>query len=293
MRIFRNKYGEVRSGYKIISVLLTTSICQSLVGVFLYIFIGRSMLINSMGDGIGVIRTLVIELILIFTPILFWIALEKKGVNKMGLINIKKAYKEFIVGLVFGAITISVSAIVLIGFNEVQIRYTAKGVGTIKLLIGSLITYISVGFAEEILCRGYIMSILKRTRNKYAVIIISSLIFAAMHLGNYGITPLAFLNLALVGALFAYMFMKSKNIWMCIGYHITWNYFQGAIWGFSVSGTEENGICSLTSLSDNLINGGAFGPEGGLVVTVITCLAFIFVYRYYINKDANEFMDMV
>lgn len=292
MKIFRNKYGEIRSGYKIITVLFIALLLQAIVGIFISVLVNRSLFVSFMTNEINTIITLISELILIFIPILFWVSLENKSIGKMGLTDLKRSYRELIIGLALGAVTISISAVVLIAFNEVEIKYTSTGIETIKNLIYSLILYISVGFAEEILCRGYIMSTLKRTRNKYAVIVISSLIFAAMHLGNYGITPLAFFNLALVGALFGYMFMKSKNIWMCIGYHITWNYFQGAVWGFSVSGTGKKGICTITNLGENFINGGSFGAEGGIVVTIVTCLAFIFVYMYYKDKNLDEFLNM-
>ena len=88
------------------------------------------------------------------------------------------------------------------------------------------------------------------------------------------------------------MFMKSKNIWMPIGYHITWNYFQGYIWGFKVSGTNSNGLYAIENITNNIINGGDFGPEGGVIVTIIICLTFYFVYRYYKNDNIEDFMKI-
>ena len=210
----------------------------------------------------------------------------------MGITSIKKGYKELIVGLVLGAITMSVVAIVIITVGDVKlINPISKPQVSISLLYG-LIGFIFVGFGEEILSRGYIMSVLKQTRNKWIVLIGPALIFAALHLGNNGIDVLSFINLFLVGVLFAYMFMKSKNLWMPIGYHITWNYFQGYIWGFGVSGISVNGLYKVENISSNIINGGAFGPEGGIIVTIITCLTFYFVYRYYKNSDVDEFMKI-
>ena len=58
-----------------------------------------------------------------------------------------------------------------------------------------------------------------------------------------------------------YLFMKTKNIWMCIGYHITWNYFQGDIFGFLVSRNVTDSIYTIKTISPNIINGGSFGQK--------------------------------
>ena len=136
------------------------------------------------------------------------------------------------------------------------------------------------------------MSVLKQTRNIWLILIGPALIFAALHLGNEGIDVLSFINLFLVGVLFAYMFMKSKNIWMPIGYHITWNYFQGYIWGFGVSGISVDGLYKIENVTNNIINGGAFGPEGGIIVTIVTCLMFIFVYWFYRDEKIDDFIGI-
>lgn len=104
-----------------------------------------------------------------------------------------------------------------------------------------------------------------------------------------GILP--FVNIILIGVLFAYMYLLSGNIWMCIGYHITWNYFQGNIFGFLVSGTSSRGLLTTVIEKDTIINGGAFGPEGGLVVTFIILLGFIFVKSFYKGKSYTFLSD--
>ena len=86
--------------------------------------------------------------------------------------------------------------------------------------------------------------------------------------------------------------MKSKNIWMPIGYHITWNYFQGYIWGFGVSGISVNGLYKVENVTNNIINGGAFGPEGGIIVTIVTCLTFGIVYWFYKEEKIDDFIGI-
>lgn len=304
--IFKNKYNEVRSGWKIFLVFLLAGAltlgASFLLGIVMsIIFLAKGNIdllnnINIQGTAeykfIFYISSCMSNLLIIISSIIIWKLFEKKKISSMGITSIKKGYKELIVGLGLGAITMSIVAIGIVAIGDVKlVKPINKPNISIYLLYG-LIQFIFVGFGEEILSRGYIMSVLKQTRNKWIILIGPALIFAALHLGNNGIDVLSFINLFLVGVLFAYMFMKSKNIWMPIGYHITWNYFQGYIWGFKVSGTSTNGLYQIENVTNNIINGGAFGPEGGIIVTIIICLTLGFVYWFYKDKSIDDFMEV-
>lgn len=302
--IFKNKYNEVRSGWKILLVFLLSCALTFGVSMLMGVIMAIVLLIKGNTDylmNFNIESTAEYELIFqisnsvgnilfILSCIIIWKLFEKKKIDKMGITSIKSGYKELIVGLVLGAVTISIAAIVIIAIGDVKLINPISEPQISMSLLYGLISFIFVGFGEEILSRGYIMSVLKQTRNKWIVLIMPSLIFAALHLGNSGIDLLSFVNLFLVGILFAYMFMKSKNIWMPIGYHITWNYFQGYIWGFKVSGTNSNGLYEVENITNNIINGGAFGPEGGIIVTIVICLTFGFVYWFYKDKKIDDFI---
>ncbi|WP_133015473.1 CPBP family intramembrane glutamic endopeptidase [Clostridium cuniculi] len=304
--IFKNKYNEVRSGWKILLVFLLSYALMFGLSMLVGIIMGIVLLIKGNGDYlinfnlestaeyelIFQISTSISNILLIISCIIIWKLFEKKKINKMGITSIKKGYKELAIGLVLGAITMSIVAVIIIAIGDVKlVNPISKPQVSISLLYG-LIGFIFVGFGEEILSRGYIMSVLKQTRNKWLILIGPALIFAALHLGNEGIDVLAFINLFLLGVLFAYMFMKSKNIWMAIGYHITWNYFQGYIWGFEVSGISVNGLYKVENVTNNIINGGAFGPEGGIIVTIVTCLTFGFAYWFYKEEKIDDFIGI-
>lgn len=304
--IFKNKYNEVRSGWKILLVFLLSYALIFGASMLIGVIIGMILLIKGKSDYlinfniestaeyelIFQISTSISNILFIISCIIIWKLFEKKKINKMGITSIKNGYKELCVGLILGAITMSIVAIIIIAIGNVKlINPISKPQISISLLYG-LIGFIFVGFGEEILSRGYIMSVLKQTRNKWLILIGPALIFAALHLGNDGIDVLSFVNLFLVGVLFAYMFMKSKNIWMPIGYHITWNYFQGYIWGFGVSGISVNGLYKVENITNNIINGGAFGPEGGIIVTIVICLTFGFVYCFYKEEKIDDFIGI-
>ncbi|WDC84502.1 hypothetical protein PL321_01700 [Caloramator sp. mosi_1] len=83
------------------------------------------------------------------------------------------------------------------------------------------------------------------------------------------------------------MTLKTNNLMMAIGYHLTWNYFQDNVFGLPVSGQSPNGIIKVSNLKDNFITGGAFGPEAGILSTIVIILGFLFVYRFVKGEATN------
>lgn len=299
--IFKNKEGHIRCGWKIILTYLLSFAIITVVNICLGIIIGvvyavrgnnsLSELERFLGGDIGLLISCTLNNSgYILGSIFLWKLLDKKKVEDMGITSIRKGKKELLIGLLMGAVSITIVCIALLIFGDAQlVNSISEPKISLSALIG-LVSFIFVGFGEEIFGRAYIMSILKQTKNKWAIILISSIIFAALHLFNNAIGILPLINLFLAGILFGYMFMKSNNIWMPIGFHITWNYFQGYIWGFQVSGNEVNGIYQVKTMSNNIINGGAFGPEGGLVVTFILIISLLFVRLYYRDKIIEDFI---
>jgi membrane protease YdiL (CAAX protease family) len=178
--------------------------------------------------------------------------------------------------------------VILLTGNGYMVSWTPRFTANTVLY---LFVFIIVGFAEELLTRGYVMSVLRQTKCMPLVIATSSVLFSLMHIKNNSFSLIPFINIVLAGLLFAYMFIKSGSIWMPIGYHITWNYFQGCVYGFPVSGHGSQGIFNMQYASDTILNGGAFGPEGGLVVTIVLIVSFMFI-KWYFRNSTFQFMDM-
>ncbi len=306
--MFKNREGKVRSGWKIAAVLAifygSVLIISMVIGIIVsgmlmasgdlqagatalsYTYTERGQKIM---ENVNMIMMFIQEVITIILPILAWKISTKRKLSDMGFTPLKSDYKELFAGLILGIVSICIvfAAIILSGHAEVA---TWKPHFAVSQLV-YLLMFIMVGFAEELLSRGYIMSVLRQTKSIAAIMIIPSVIFALLHSLNSGIGVVPYINLTLVGVLFSYMYLKSGNIWMPIGYHITWNYFQGNVFGFKVSGTEVEGMLLTSNTKDSILNGGAFGPEGGLFVTVVLLIGFVVVNLYYRNKKF-DFLSM-
>lgn len=143
-----------------------------------------------------------------------------------------------------------------------------------------LITFIAVGWSEELLNRGYWLVNLSEGLNVRWAVIISSAVFSLMHLSNPNVSYQGLLGLFLSGLFFAYCYLRTRQLWLPIGVHIGWNFFEGAVLGFPVSGLELYRLVSQRVEGPAWATGGAFGPEAGLVLLPPLALGMALAYVY-------------
>jgi membrane protease YdiL (CAAX protease family) len=217
---------------------------------------------------------------MILAPFLTYAIFEKKNKWSMGLQQ-SYAVKSMIQGLMAGILLISMSFLVIWRFNGLQIDSIQYDSETLRGVGISFGLFILVAFSEEILFRGYIQGLLRNHYGANRAIIHSSILFALLHIMNPGIlsTPFTLINIFLIGIFFAVTRELTGGIWLPIGFHLTWNFFQGNIFGFAVSGTDSKTIISISTQGNSLISGGEFGAEGSILATVIILIACIIVIK--------------
>jgi hypothetical protein len=69
-------------------------------------------------------------------------------------------------------------------------------------------------------------------------------------------------------------------LWISIGLHIGWNFFEGPVFGFPVSGLETTALLIHSDTGPALITGGSFGPEAGFIVLPIMAIGAGLTYLY-------------
>src|SRR5581483_6741863 len=96
-------------------------------------------------------------------------------------------------------------------------------------------------------------------------LVASSVVFAALHLANPGAGVVSTLTLVVAGLLLGSAYLATRTLWLPMGLHFGWNFFQGPVFGFPVSGTEESTLLRLAPSGAPLLTGGRFGPEASVV----------------------------
>lgn len=156
----------------------------------------------------------------------------------------------------------------------------------------------SVGFYEEVVFRGYVLpnlkeglTILKITpvQATIAAVLISSGVFGFAHYGNLNATIFAVLNIVLAGVMLSIPLILTGRLALSIGLHFGWNFFQGGVFGFRVSGQSvRHSIIEIQQGGNEFWTGGSFGPEGG-AIGVLGVIFLMIVTLVYIRKIKGDF----
>lgn len=237
-----------------------------------------------------------IFLVLTFGPILLilwvWLALfEKRPFWTIGLER-ARAGKRYLRGLLIGLLmfiaSISISA--LLGYIDVEAGDPQRqGIIALGGVLLVFLGWMVQGAAEEAITRGWILPTIGARYKPLLGIIIASVIFTLFHSLNPNLSPIAILNLFLFG-LFATLFaLYEGGLWGVFSIHTAWNWAQGNLFGFEVSGMLPPGgtIFNLVEVGPDVITGGPFGPEGGFAVTMVLIASCIIVWMMAGQKQRS------
>ena len=283
--IFKNRYGEPRSGWPIAAGLILILIAQ--MASYSFASDGRE-------DDIflKIIVTLVYGILAVGGILLLFKLFYSRPLRQMGIIK-EGFFIELLHGFAIGAISTALIFFVLIFSGEAQVlsmnqsRLFSTG---IVIELASVFTFV---VSEELFARGLLMTALKTTRNKWVIILSSSLLFGLLHMINPGATILSITNMCLGGLLLAYMFVKSGKLWLPIGYHIAVNFMTGDIFGMTVGAhTPQTTVFDTIIIGSNtLLSGGSIGPEGGLLLTGSIMLGLLYV-RFVVKTPSGTVWTM-
>ena len=161
-------------------------------------------------------------------------------------------------------------------------------------IVYSLLLYILVALSEEIFSRGFVLGqMLERGTNRYLALFISAGIFSCLHIGNKDMTILPFINIWVAGCFIGAAYIYTRNLWFSIAIHLTWNWLEGPIYGFSVSGNDKIYNCVLTIKSCNnvLLSGGKFGFEASLTCLLLTSITTAIIIYHFEKKRTKKFIQ--
>lgn len=212
----------------------------------------------------------------ILVVILFCRFLQKRSWGSMGLSR-RNAFPYYIRGYFWGAVALSVpvAVCVLAGAGS----FTAGDPTSPSTILLFFLAYLIQGASEEILCRGYFMNSIARRYPMWVAVLVSSVVFAWMHMPNNGLSLVALLDLTLFGVFAALVTIRTGSVWFASGFHSAWNFFQGNIFGVKVSGMDM--YASLFRFVPDpakaWLNGGDFGIEGSLLSPAFTAAMILFL----------------
>ena len=208
--------------------------------------------------------------------------LEKLPFEALGAAFKNRWLINLLIGLVGGAITFAVGAGVglLGGGLSFSFNADAPTNSIVSTLLISFLVFAAAAAFEEALFRGYILQTFVRSGLAWPAIIVTSLAFGAVHLGNPNASWISSLNTALAGIWFGVAYLKTRDLWLPFGLHLAWNWTQGSIFGVEVSGLTDivkQPLLRETDIGPTWLTGGDYGIEGGIATTVALIVSMLVI----------------
>lgn len=214
---------------------------------------------------------------------------ESASFKELGL-SFKGHWFDALMGMALAVSIYAIGFVVLWQSGELVVESVHWGV---QDLLYGFVLFVLVAVNEEVMCRGYLLGTMMRGMPnarwaRYLSLVFISLVFASMHLLNDHVTVLSFINLVLAGLLLGVTFLYTHNLAFPITFHFFWNWIQGSVLGFNVSGTELNTMLKLSYPKGyNIYNGGAFGFEGSIWCAILSLMALALLI-YWMERPSSR-----
>ena len=287
LKIFINDYGRLRSGWRLLAFvfafiaalfLLTTVLRVLYLAVVSFVpqppgsnfvadFIFRiALLTGALGAGYVCAR---------FLEGLPW--------RSLGLALHPGWLRDLVIGSVIGFISLAVAVGIAAAGNGLAFSINDASVVAIsRSLVGSSSLLFVAALAEEAMFRGYALQTLSRAKLAWLGVLMTSVPFGIVHLTNPNVAPVTtFTNTVLAGIWLAAAYLKTRNLWLPLGVHWSWNWALGAFFGLPISGLNlvSNPLLIATDTGPAWLTGGKYGIEGGVACTVALIVSTIFLWR--------------
>ena len=210
--------------------------------------------------------------------------LDKLPIESLGLKLNRQALFDLLTGIGITFVQMGLIFLLMLGLNWLTFNGFAWEFDPIGVVVKNtllfFIIFTMVGWNEELLSRGYHLQTIASGLNLFWGVMISSAVFGLLHLGNPNSTVVSVVGIFLAGVFFAYAYLRTKQLWLPIGLHLGWNFFEGVVFGFPVSGLDIYPLTRIEVTGPVLWTGGAFGPEAGLIILPSLVLGALLVYLY-------------
>ena len=210
--------------------------------------------------------------------------LDKRSFESLGLKVGRQAFFDVLAGigivlLQMGFIYGVMSSLGWLSFEGFAWEFDAFDTVLINTLV-FLAIFMLVGWNEELLSRGYHLQTIASGLNLFWAVIISSAFFGLLHLDNPNATWVSTAGIFFAGVYQSYAYIRTRQLWLPIGLHIGWNFFEGVVFGFPVSGLDIYALTRIQVTGPVLWTGGAFGPEAGLILLPSLIVGSVLIYWF-------------
>jgi len=238
-----------------------------------------------LGYGIGIGATL-------FASAICLRVFDKRKLRSIGYQLHVGWWQDYVKGVGVASLMITMIVLLQIALGSLHVSWNENaGASRGRSLLMALVFFNVAACFEELIFRGYPLQTLLLDVRPVIAFITPSTLFALGHLVNPNVSVLAISNTLLAGIWLSVAYFKTRSLWFATGLHFAWNFSMGSVYGLNVSGIEQatQGAIFKASLGGpQWVTGGGYGPEGGIVATVLLILTTVWLWRTEKIKPASE-----
>lgn len=260
--------GRLRAGWRILIF----------VALFMTLSIGGQVGIRAMlgsfprGSGLVFVLVATTATIAVYITRRFF---DRKSFVSLGLGEFGRGWKDLLFGFALSGVMAALVLAIMVALGLVENVSVEHSVsGALRLLALPLALTILIGYWEELVFRGYLLQNMADGLGLRTAIIVSCILYGLVHAANPNAGILSTTIIILFGFLRIYGYLASGLLWLSIGMHIGWNFFQGPVFGFAASGhVEKQTVISHDTVGASWASGGDFGPEASVITVPVVLLA--------------------
>ncbi len=275
---------RLRAGWRLLLQIL-------LIGIINFILVGVIGILGipKLSGKWGLLFRQIQELIVYASSIYIasrW--LDRRSFESLGLKVGRQALFDLLAGIgivlvQLGFIYGIMSSLGWLTFDGFAWEFDAPGTVLMTTLLFFVI-FLLVGWNEELLSRGYHLQTIASGLNMFWAVLISSAFFGLLHLDNPHATWVSTAGIFFAGVYQSYGYIRTRQLWLPIGLHVGWNFFEGVVFGFPVSGLDIYALTRIQVTGPVSWTGGAFGPEAGLILLPSLIVGSALIYWFTRNR---------
>jgi uncharacterized protein len=208
---------------------------------------------------------------------------QKHPLRAMGLMRREGWRREIALGaaLGWGGMVACVLPIALAGGLYVSFHTSWGSFGRLFLDIATLA---AAAVAEEVAFRGYPFQRLIDATGPMTATLLAAFVFGALHMGNPDASGASTVTTVLAGILLALAYLRTRALWVGIGFHFAWNATMGILFGLPISGlTQFSPVIRSDTWGAIWLTGDGYGPEGG--ATAILVLVGLMIVLAMVTRE--------
>jgi membrane protease YdiL (CAAX protease family) len=209
--------------------------------------------------------------------------LRREPLSSVGLRLNRRWAREFAWGCGIGFAGMALAASLLVALGGV--RFELDPARSLSHMAFGVYVFVSVALLEELLFRGFLFQRLVAGLGAWPALLLLAALFAFAHWGNPGMEGAtkvwATIDIAVAAVFLGLAYLRTRSLALPIGLHLGWNWTQGALLGFGVSGTTATGwLHPLFQRMPTWVTGGEFGPEGSLIGVVVDLATLAVILKW-------------